>query len=307
MYVDLHCHSHYSDGAQTPEYLVSAAFERGLSHLALTDHDCLCGIEQLWRNAPEDANLADKPGWRELNLIAGVEISCDWNGLEIHVVGLLREQNAPALATLLSEQQHQRRQRAAAIVAKLDAIGVSGASDYLAALPATALTRSHIADFLVESGTCKNKQKAFKSHLGRRGKAYVAAKWASLDQAVNAIQATGGIAVLAHPSRYPLTRSKLSRLIGDFRAAGGEAMEVSYANLDPTAKKRLLELASEHSLFYSCGSDFHTLDSQWTALGKYPRLEPSAIKNAIWEHPRWHSIVSAGRSVYAPPSQDSES
>lgn len=203
MYVDLHCHSHYSDGAQTPEYLVSAAFERGLSHLALTDHDCLCGIEQLWRNAPEDANLADKPGWRELNLIAGVEISCDWNGLEIHVVGLLREQNAPALATLLSEQQHQRRQRAAAIVAKLDAIGVSGASDYLAALPATALTRSHIADFLVESGTCKNKQKAFKSHLGRRGKAYVAAKWASLDQAVNAIQATGGIAVLAHPSRYP--------------------------------------------------------------------------------------------------------
>ncbi|HCO11257.1 MAG TPA: PHP domain-containing protein, partial [Gammaproteobacteria bacterium] len=115
MYVDLHCHSHYSDGAQTPEYLVSAAFERGLSHLALTDHDCLCGIEQLWRNAPEEANLADKPGWRQLNLIAGVEISCDWNGLEIHVVGLLRELNTPALATLLSEQQHQRRQRAAAI------------------------------------------------------------------------------------------------------------------------------------------------------------------------------------------------
>ena len=59
MYVDLHCHSHYSDGAQTPEYLVSAAFERGLSHLALTDHDCLCGIEQLWRNAP---NMVDYMG-----------------------------------------------------------------------------------------------------------------------------------------------------------------------------------------------------------------------------------------------------
>ena len=84
-------------------------------------------------------------------------------------------------------------------------------------------------------------------------------------------------------------------------------MEVSYANLDPIAKRRLLELATEHDLFHSCGSDFHTLDAQWTALGKYPRLEPSAIKNAIWEHPRWHSIVSAGRTVDGPPKINSES
>ncbi len=53
MYVDLHCHSYYSDGAQTPEYLVSAALERGLTHLALTDHDCLCGVEHLWKTTPE--------------------------------------------------------------------------------------------------------------------------------------------------------------------------------------------------------------------------------------------------------------
>ena len=294
MYVDLHCHSYYSDGAQTPEYLVSAALERGLTHLALTDHDCLCGVEHLWKATPRAALQADKEGWRQLNLIAGVEISCDWNGLEIHVVGLLKE------------QQNHRRQRAEAIAGKLDAVGTIGVRDYLAALPATALTRSHIADFLVASGTCKNKQKAFKSYLGRRGKAYVAATWPSLDRAVSAIQSTGGIAVLAHPSRYPLTRSKLSRLISDFHAAGGEAMEVSYANLDPTSKKRLLELANEHPLYHSCGSDFHTLESGWTALGKYPRLEPSATKNAIWEHPRWHSIVTSGRTVFAPPIEESE-
>jgi predicted metal-dependent phosphoesterase TrpH len=306
MYVDLHCHSYYSDGAQTPEYLVSAALERGLTHLALTDHDCLCGVEHLWQATPRDTVPAVKEGWRQLKLIAGVELSCDWNGLEIHVVGLLKELRTPTLDALLSEQQNNRRQRAEAIAVKLDAVGATGARDYLAALPATALTRSHIADFLVASGICKNKQKAFKSYLGRRGKAYVAAIWASLDQAVSAIQAAGGIAILAHPSRYPLTRSKLSRLISDFRAAGGEAMEVSYANLDPTAKKRLLELANEHALYYSCGSDFHTLESGWTALGKYPRLEPSATKNAIWEHPRWHSIVSSGRTVFAPPIEESE-
>jgi len=306
MYVDLHCHSYYSDGAQTPEYLVSAALERGLTHLALTDHDCLCGVEHLWKTMPRAALPAKQEGWRQLNLIAGVEISCDWNGLEIHVVGLLKELRTPTLDALLKEQQNHRRLRAESIAEKLDAAGTAGVRDYLAALPATALTRSHIADFLVANGTCKNKQKAFKSYLGRRGKAYVAATWASLDRAVNAIQSTGGIAVLAHPSRYPLTRSKLSRLIKDFHAAGGEAMEVSYANLDPTSKKRLLELANEHALYHSCGSDFHTLESGWTALGKYPRLEPSATKNAIWEHPRWHSIVTSGRAVFAQPNEESE-
>ncbi len=98
-------------------------------------------------------------GWRQLKLIAGVELSCDWNGLEIHVVGLLKELRTPTLDALLSEQQNNRRQRAEAIAVKLDAVGATGARDYLAALPATALTRSHIADFLVASGICKNKQK----------------------------------------------------------------------------------------------------------------------------------------------------
>ncbi len=307
MYADLHCHSHFSDGTEAPERLVALALEKQLSHLALTDHDCTHGVEQLWRHLtpnqapvePAISSIEPNADHAPLYLLAGVEISCDWNGLEIHVVGLLEDPAAAELQTLLSAQQRRRRERVAAIASKLDSAGIAGLSEALDTLPAAALTRSHIADFLVQRGACKSREKAFKHFLGRRGKAFVAAQWCDIPSGVAAIRAAGGIAVLAHPSRYPLTRSKLMRLLGDFRDAGGEAMEVSCGNLDPLAKKRLIDLAAMFELYYSCGSDFHTPQAQWTAIGKFPKLEPSAIKNAIWEHPKWHSIVSAGRRVDA--------
>lgn len=294
MYPDLHTHSLYSDGSETTRYLLTTAVAKGLSHLALTDHDCISGVRELWQHLPEAHDSASTP---LLTVLAGVEISCDWNGLEIHVVGLLETPEAPALQTLLGEQQQRRVERMAAIDSKLAAAGITGLGSALAALPAAALTRSHATDFLVAQGHCKNKEKAFKSYLAKRGKAYVAAAWCSLSEAVKAIESAGGIAVLAHPSRYPLTRRKLAALLSDFKLAGGEAMEVSYANLDPNAKKRLLELAAEFDLMHSCGSDFHTAQASWTALGKFPKLEPSAIKNAIWQHPKWHLIEQAGRHV----------
>lgn len=296
MYPDLHTHSLYSDGSETTHYLLTTAVANGLSHLALTDHDCVSGVRELWQRLPQADEGADAT---LLTVMAGVEISCDWNGLEIHVVGLLESPETPALQALLEEQQRRRAERMAAIDSKLEAAGIIGLGRALAALPATALTRSHAADFLVAQGHCKTKQKAFKSYLAKRGKAYVAAQWCSLVEAVEAIASAGGIAVLAHPSRYPLTRRKLMSLLSDFKLAGGEAMEVSYANLDPSAKKRLLELAEAFGLLHSCGSDFHSAQASWTTLGKFPKLETSAIKNAIWQHPKWHSIERAGRPVTA--------
>lgn len=295
MYPDLHTHSLYSDGSETTHYLLTTAVANGLSHLALTDHDCVSGVRELWQRLPQ----ADEGADTLLTVMAGVEISCDWNGLEIHVVGLLESPETPALQALLEGQQRRRADRMAAIDSKLEAAGITGLGRALAALPATALTRSHAADFLVAQGHCKTKQKAFKSYLAKRGKAYVAAQWCSLVEAVEAIASAGGIAVLAHPSRYPLTRRKLMSLLSDFKLAGGEAMEVSYANLDPSAKKRLLELAEAFGLLHSCGSDFHSAQASWTTLGKFPKLEPSATKNAIWQHPKWHSIERAGRPVTA--------
>ena len=105
---------------------------------------------------------------------------------------------------------------------------------------------------------------------------------------MNAILAAGGIAILAHPGRYPLSKRKLEALIDVFQAAGGDGMEVSYGNIDPDMRQRLGALAISKQLFCSAGSDFHDSDASWTDLGKYPPLDLETKKNAIWLHPRWH-------------------
>ncbi len=272
---DLHCHSYYSDGKHSPDFLVQRAQERGLTHLAVTDHDCLQAHHEISSTS-------------ELRIIPGIELSTDWLGLEIHVVGIGVDIADAALLALVEAQQERRRERMANFDSRLSALGITGLQSYLAGLPCHAFTRTHVADFLVAGGHSKNHQKAFKRYLARRGKIYVPAHWVDLKTGVETLRAAGGIAVLAHPGRYPLSRSKLQALISDFRAAGGEAMETSYANIDPTMRNRLAELALSAELYTSQGSDFHSDQAHWTDLGRFPDLGEQAKKNAIWLHPRWH-------------------
>lgn len=278
---DLHSHSYYSDGKHSPEYLRTRALERGLTHLAITDHDCLTAVEE----------LASTP---ELGIVPGLEISCQWQQREIHVVGLCVDRAHEKLQALVAAQQSRRRERLQAMAARLEKLGIAGLTDYLSSLPCRAQTRTHVADFLVAGGHCKTHQKAFKQYLGKRGKIHVPASWCDLTEAVAAIRGADGIAVLAHPGRYPLSRGKLGELVADFMAAGGEALEVSYSNIDPNSRKHLTALALEAGLWTSQGSDFHDQAAHWTDLGKFPDPGPEAKKNAIWLHPRWHSLGFSG-------------
>ena len=271
---DLHCHSYYSDGKHSPRELTRRAREAGLSHLAITDHDCI-------------AALAEVSSSDELTLVPGVEISCAWGERELHVLGLAVATGHAGLTALLAQQQQRRRERAAAMDARLQALGITGLGDYLAELPCQAVTRTHVADFLVAHGHSKNHQKAFKQFLGKRGRAYEPGHWSKLEETVATIHASGGIAVLAHPGRYRLGKRQLANLLTEFRECGGEAMETSYGNIDPLEQRKLRELADEHELYQSQGSDFHSAEAHWTSIGKFPPLHPG-IKNAIWHHPRWH-------------------
>lgn len=277
MKADLHCHSHFSDGKQSPSFLLQRATENRLTHLALTDHDCIDGLESLQRDAGD------------ITIINGVELSCLWNTMEIHIVGLFIDPANSHIEKLLASQQAQREIRAEAIDRNLQKLGIHGLMSYLQSLPCTAYTRSHIADFLVQEKVCKNKQKAFKTHLGKRGRVYAAASCCSLADGITAILKASGIAVVAHPGRYSLSKTKLSLLLDDFKAFGGEAIEGSYSNIDPTTKAYLSKLAVEKSLYLSVGSDFHDAAATWTDIGKFPALDQQAIKNAIWLHPKWHS------------------
>ena len=278
---DLHCHSHYSDGSHSPEFLMQRALENNVTHLAITDHDYIT-----WQDK--------RPAFdSEIELIPGVEISADWNGKEIHVVGLFIDAADTALNQMLQQQRQARKLRIARMDEKLNTIGIHGLSSYLENLPCEAWTRSHVAQFLIEEGHCKNWQRAFKQFLSRKGKAYSPIQWQSLDEVATLITNAGGIAILAHPGRYSLNKTKLEKLGDDFKAAGGEAIEGSYGNIDLKTKKQLSELACNKGLYLSIGSDFHDADRHWTDIGKAPALNCQATKNAIWDHPRWHSEIPA--------------
>ena len=175
MKVDLHCHSHYSDGKHSPSVLIQLASQNRVTHLAITDHDCTAAISEA------------RPLASSIILINGVEISCDWRGLEAHIVGLLFDPSDHRFIELLSTQQQKRELRMRAIAHRLESLGHEGLMAYLHELPCIDFTRSHAADYLVTRGICKNRQKAFKSHLGKRGQIYVAADWCSLTEAVTAI------------------------------------------------------------------------------------------------------------------------
>ena len=274
MKADLHCHTHLSDGQHTPAFVIDRARANLVTHLAITDHDVSQALPQ----------SMDQQG---LKLINGVEISCLWESFEIHVVGLFVDPTNTRLQTLLSAQQARRRERVAQIDDKLTALGTTGLLRDLLALPAIALTRSHVADFLVANNVCKNRQKAFKTHLNRSGKLFVAAQWCDYTEAVRAIKAAGGISVLAHPGRYAMNKTKLHRLVECFAAAGGEGLEASYPNIAPNMNQSLIQLAVERGLHLSTGSDFHDAAAHWTDVGKFPDLDRTAARHGIWHHPIW--------------------
>jgi hypothetical protein len=134
----------------------------------------------------------------------------------------------------------------------------------------------------------RTNKKAFKQYLGKKGKAYVPFTWIPLSEAINAIHNAGGLTVLAHPGRYSLSKRKLEALVSYFSANEGDGMEVSYGGIDPLMQRYLEQLAKSASLSISMGSDFHNAESHWTDIGKFPKPSSAAIKNAIWNHPRWH-------------------
>ena len=274
MKADLHCHSHFSDGKHTANFLIERAIANSVTHLALTDHDC----------TNVHVGLRD---YQELTIIKGVEISCVWQRREFHIVGLSIDPQNSQLQNLLFCQQEKRRQRVRDIDAKLAKIGIHGLNPYMLNLPAVAQTRSHVADFLVQRQFCKTRKSVFKQYLNKSGKAFVGAHWCTLEKAVETISAAGGIATLAHPGRYELNPTTLSYLISAFKEAGGHAIECTYPSISLDMQTHLLKLAIDNGLHVSGGSDFHDASATWTDVGKFPALPDSTHQEAVWHHPLW--------------------
>jgi hypothetical protein len=281
--VDLHLHSTASDGTLDPAALVARVAACGVKLMALTDHDTVAGIE---------AAAAAAPG-HGIALVAGVEISADWRGRTIHVLGLAIDPGNPLLARGLEAQQRLRDARAARIAEKLDAAGVPG-SAALAAIRAQGSlpTRTHFARALVAEGVAKDLRAAFDRWLGRGKPGHVKGEWAELAEATAWIVAAGGKAVIAHPMRYPLSAGARRELCADFAAAGGRGVEVVTGSGSPHDREQAIALAVRCRLEGSVGSDFHDPAMPWNPPGRLAKL-PGSVR-PVWSDPPFPAFETDG-------------
>lgn len=267
MKIDLHCHSSASDGALAPAELVARARERGIEVLALTDHDTLEGL-------PEARAAAREHGIR---LIEGIELSCQWGGATVHVLGYDFSDDAPALKAAIDDLHRGRWERAEQIDKRLAAKGMPGMLDAALAVQrelgdsGNAPARPHFAEALVRAGHVRDRAEAFRKWLGNGKLGDVRQHWPELEEAVATLRAAGAWISLAHPLQYDFTRSKRRRLVGEFIAAGGHALEVVNGMQPAEQVGTLATLAREFGLLVSAGSDFHAPGS-WAELGLYRPL-----------------------------------
>lgn len=269
---DFHCHSTASDGALSPTELVQRAHQQGVTTLALTDHDTTAGLAEARAHAAEIG----------IRFIDGIELSTTWEGKCLHIVGLGIDPAYPPLAEAIRNLQFTRLNRAEQIALKLEKKHIPGAWEAVQkAAGEGMITRTHFADFLLSQGYVSTQQEAFDLYLAKGKPAYVATPWAELSIGVNWIKQSGGIAVLAHPLRYDLTASWMRRLLAEFKAIGGQGIEVVTGRITDEEIKRVGDYARRFELAGSTGSDFHNPANQWVELGRLGQL-PDGI-TPVWE------------------------
>lgn len=276
MRVDLHCHSTASDGALSPLALCQRAAQHGVELLAITDHDSVAGIRAA------RAALREQP-LPALRLLTGVEYSTVWNHLGVHVVGLGVDEDHPATLEACHFFDEARRTRADMIGARLAKLRMPGATEGALALAGEAqIGRPHFARYLLAQGYVRSEDEAFDRFLGTGKPGDVKSLWPPLAEVVGWIRAAGGVAVLAHPIKYRQTGARLRRLVADFAACGGGAVEVVVGRQLADESRFVAQLCLQHGLAASVGSDFHG-PSPWCELGVINALPAGCVP--VWE--RW--------------------
>jgi predicted metal-dependent phosphoesterase TrpH len=258
---DLHSHSDASDGSLEPDALLALAAECGVDALAITDHDTLAAFDRV------DTSVSPT------RLIPGIELSTTWGKYGVHIVGLDVDPACANLQSGVHRQQQSRHKRAHLIARRLRSKGLPDMlDDVLQMAGGEPVGRPHFAEHLVRAGFVKDVRTAFRKYLGAGKPGDVRNGWASLPEVVRWIVGAGGTAVLAHPAKYRLTRTKLRALATDFRAAGGAAIEVVCGQQSLNTTAHLARLTNDLGLAASCGSDFHHGDNSWSRPGRFAPL-----------------------------------
>lgn len=254
-YIDLHTHSTASDGTYTPEGLVALALqqtpENSFLVLALTDHDTTAGIP---------AFLSAASSYRDrICAIPGIEISSDYHGVEIHIVGLGIDPSCDELNQRMKVSRHSRDGRNAAIIAKLQEHGMPiDLNNIIPSKPNETIGRPHIARALLKAGYVSSIEEAFDLYLAEGRPCFIKREKPSVIEAIQLIQQGGGIPVLAHPMIYhKLSSAGLHQLTAELKAAGLRGIEGYYSTYSDVEEAYVADLVKQYALFLSGGSDFH--------------------------------------------------
>ena len=246
--IDLHTHSTYSDGSDTPAALVEIAKAAGVSALALTDHDTVSGV----KSAIEAAKGYD------LEIIPGVELSAFYKKHEIHVVGLFIDYNNRYFKGELNQIRFIREERNRKMCAKLHMLGIDIDYDHMVEIyKSNMITRAHIADFLVNKGYITTRKEAFEKYIGSHCPAFIQWEKIHVIKGIRLIRASGGVPILAHPVAYKMDDKELDELVSTLKENGLIGMEVYYSTNSQSFTDKSLNLCKKYDLLPSGGSDYH--------------------------------------------------
>lgn len=259
LYTDLHVHSNISDGTFTPEEVAVLAHEAGLHAIALTDHDSLDGVARCMA-------AGKKLG---LEVIPGVELSGDFHGKEIHILGYFIDSENNTLKQTLENVIQEREARNQLMLTKLNDLGFSlTLSDLHSAGESPIITRAHFARALREKGYIRENGEAFDKYIGAGCPAYVPKCSLSFKACIDLIHQCGGVAVLAHPGIYKFATGNVKGLILELKENGIDGVEVIYPKHAPETISMLTTFCKEHGLAITGGSDFHGDNKPDIQIGK---------------------------------------
>jgi predicted metal-dependent phosphoesterase TrpH len=253
MFADLHLHTNFSDGTFSPEELAGEGRRHGFAALALTDHDTVEGC----------ARMGAACASHGIEFIPGTELTADWQGIEVHILGYLLDVGSAELTVKMTRFQDVRQQRIKEMVARLNELNIPLKAESVFALAnCRSPGRPHVARALVEQGFCGSLDEAFDRYLKAKRPAWVPKFKMSFSEAVDLIHAAGGLAVMAHPGL-----NRADRVIPELIAAGIDGIECYHTKHSASNALHYVNLARQYGLLITGGSDCHGMSKGKPVIG----------------------------------------
>lgn len=260
--IDLHVHSNKSDGTYSPSQLLDYAMEKGLAAIALTDHDTVDGLDEIIEYAKilrcrqtssESATVTNIP-----EIIPGIEFSTEYEGKDIHILGLYIDHKSAEFEKPLSDFINSRIIRNEKMCRLLQEAGINITYEKLCAeYPDSVITRAHYGSYLLKHGYIKSMNEAFEKYIGDHCPYFVPREKVTPQDAVQLILKAKGVPILAHPPLYHMSDNRLEQLVATLKNAGLMGIEAIYSTYSSSEERDMRRLADKYDLLISGGSDFH--------------------------------------------------